>query len=180
MKNVKNSMKKAALFMTLEEFKNFIYKLTNGRISVEAEYVELYYNDVNDEGVNQNEINEMLSEYYDIYVTSIHADNCDVTGVWIVYKDMTLAEYQRYNNALQAYTEIAASSDLEENNITYAEYGEMGFILDGLYYDGKAQTVHTGIKNFFERFGMKTEANKEGTGWMIYCWEIENKNIIKA
>lgn len=34
---------------------------------------------------DDHEICERLSEYFDVNVTSIHIDDCDVPGVWIVY-----------------------------------------------------------------------------------------------
>jgi hypothetical protein len=69
---------------------------------------------------------------------------------------------------LQIYTDIDSDSGLERNNITYAEYQAMGFILDCLRFDGKANVLQEGIKNFFERHGMNTEEDKNGIGWTIY------------
>ena len=34
----------------------------------------------------EDDIKEVLSEYFDVTVTSIHSDDCDVIGVWIAYK----------------------------------------------------------------------------------------------
>ena len=32
---------------------------------------------------------EKLGEYFDVQITSIHIDDCDYVGVWIVYKEET-------------------------------------------------------------------------------------------
>lgn len=71
----------------------------------------------------------------------------------------------RFNKALNAYINIESDSDLTKNKITYAEYKAMGILLDALRFDGEAETMNEGVKNFFERHGMATE--RKGIGWKI-------------
>jgi hypothetical protein len=68
---------------------------------------------------------------------------------------------------LQAYKDIDSDGGLTKNKITYAEYQAMGYILDSLRFDGVANVLQEGIKNFFERHGMRVEPDINGIGWTI-------------
>ena len=91
MKNITESMKRTAIFMELDEFENLIDKLTDGKIEVQVESGEVCFakiGDLNDAEEYCVEFDELaLDEYFDVNITSIHADGFDVTGIWIVYID---------------------------------------------------------------------------------------------
>ena len=53
---------------------------TNIEVYVSLDGISYYYE--NDEEID---INEALSRYYGVQVTSIHADDCEYAGIWIVY-----------------------------------------------------------------------------------------------
>ena len=76
MKNVKASMKKKAVFLELDKFEELVEELTNGENTVYVEYGDVTL----DDGVL-----EKIAEYYDVNITSIHADCCDVVGIWLIY-----------------------------------------------------------------------------------------------
>lgn len=86
MKNVRESQLKKCIFMETEEF-DIIIKEVFGE-EYEANF-SLEGIDVcsEDNGLSCEEINEGLSKYFDVEVTSTHIDDCDYIGVWICYKE---------------------------------------------------------------------------------------------
>lgn len=91
MKNVENYSLKKCIFMLLDSYKELVLELTDGLKCVEYELDGIYYLDTEkaeETDTYWNErINETLSKYFDVTVTSVHSDDCDMIGVWIVYKD---------------------------------------------------------------------------------------------
>ena len=91
MRNVSSSMLKKCIFMDLEEFKDLINNVTGGLKRVKYEPDGIYYEDTDEaeevETYWNEHITETLSKYFDVKVTSIHADDCEYVGVWICYKD---------------------------------------------------------------------------------------------
>lgn len=91
MKNVENYQLKKCIFMELGDYKELIDKLTGGLKSVEYECDGIYYEDT--EKAEETEtywneyITETLSKYFDVTITSVHADDCEYLGVWICYKE---------------------------------------------------------------------------------------------
>ena len=95
-KNVKDTQLKKCIFLTLNEYRELILELSLGLKDVKYEegiyyedtakaYIDdVYLEDITDEGSG---INEVLSEYFNVEVTSVHTDDCDVVGVWICYKE---------------------------------------------------------------------------------------------
>lgn len=77
--------------MELGDYKELIHKLTGGLKNVEYKYDGIYYEDTEkaeEAETYWNEyITETLSKYFDVTVTSIHADDCEYFGVWICYKE---------------------------------------------------------------------------------------------
>ena len=89
MKNIRENQLKTCMFMYLEEFKDLIHKVTDGLKAVDYEFGLFYLctEKADETGTYWNEdIKVTLSKYFDITVTSIHADDWDDTGVWIVYE----------------------------------------------------------------------------------------------
>lgn len=76
--------------MKYDEYKKLILELTDDLVSVEYED-GLYYDDTdkaNETDTHYNEnITDLLSEYFNVNVTSVHADGCEYLGVWICYKE---------------------------------------------------------------------------------------------
>lgn len=92
MKNVENYSLKKCIFMSLEDFEDLVKEITNQKASVQYEYDGIFietnhdYVDL-DEEIYESDVLQLLSEYFDVEVTSFHADDCDYLCVWIVYKE---------------------------------------------------------------------------------------------
>ena len=86
MKNVKDYQLKKCIFMETEEFDKIIKSIFGE--NYEAEF-SLDGIDVSSEfdGLTNEELNEGLSSYFDVTVTSVHIDDCDEIGVWVCYKE---------------------------------------------------------------------------------------------
>ncbi len=84
MKNVTQNQLKKAIFYTLDEFRNLVYELCGDDADVDFDYDGLSFND--SDGNSQGVISA-LEEYFEVTITSIHADDCDYVGVWIIYKE---------------------------------------------------------------------------------------------
>lgn len=91
MKNVENYQLKKYILMESDDYKELINKVTDGLKTVEYKYDDIYYEDTEkaeetetywDEGIT-----ETLSKYFDVTVTSVHADDYEYLGVWICYKE---------------------------------------------------------------------------------------------
>ena len=90
MKNVKENQLKKCIFMEFEEFQILIGTITDGLVTVKCDFEGLWYEDTDkaeETDIYWNEdIQETLSKYYDVEITSVHIDDCDYAGVWICYK----------------------------------------------------------------------------------------------
>ena len=89
MKNVRENQLKKCIFMELDEFKDLINKVTDGLKEVDYEFGLFYMCTDKAETINtywNEDIEVTLSRHFDVTITSIHADDWDDTGVWIVYK----------------------------------------------------------------------------------------------
>ena len=90
MKNVKENQLKKCIFMELDEFSKLILNLTDGLMEVEYEIDGIYYDSTekadNTDTYWDEDLLVTLSKYFDVEVTSTHSDDCDIVGVWIVYK----------------------------------------------------------------------------------------------
>lgn len=91
MKNVRNDQLKKCIFMTFDEFKDLFEEITGGLSTVEEADGDIYMYDTKkaEEAKTywNTELLQTLSDYFDVEVTSCHADNYDVVGVWICYKE---------------------------------------------------------------------------------------------
>ena len=88
-KNVNKYQLKKCILLTLDEYKKILFKIFGGTNIIV--YYDLYglcvYRSENYDQLSTEELNNKLVKYFDVkQVTSIHIDDCDVTGVWIVYK----------------------------------------------------------------------------------------------
>lgn len=76
--------------MPFFEFQDLISAITNGLRTVDYELDGIRFNHTDkaeemDEYWNRD-LNETISEYFQVSVTSVHADDADPTGIWICYK----------------------------------------------------------------------------------------------
>lgn len=91
MKNVENYQLKKCIFMSLNEYKDLILKVTDGLKRVDYEYDGIWYEHTDkaeelDVWCNED-ITETLSKYFGVTVTSVHADDSEYLGIWICYKE---------------------------------------------------------------------------------------------
>ena len=86
MRNITKNQLKKAIFMRLCDFETTIENAIPG---VMVSYCEelLFYDRMDEKNVEQDEIYDALSKYFKVTVTSVHTDNFEDVGVWIVYKD---------------------------------------------------------------------------------------------
>ncbi len=84
-KNVCKEQLKRCIFLVEEEFNAILDK---HNIKPEYSYDGLtFYDKKNQDDLTDEDINNILSDYFGIKVTSVHMDDCDHIGVWIVYKE---------------------------------------------------------------------------------------------
>jgi hypothetical protein len=87
MKNVRENQLKKCIFLESEEFTDIIHEVLSPDVYVNFTIEGL---DIctDDNVVDTDELHKALASYFDVKeVTSIHIDDCDFIGVWIVYKD---------------------------------------------------------------------------------------------
>lgn len=86
MKHVETHEKKSCIFKVFDNFVAEMKFAFGDNISVTCDYEGLYFKQ-NGDYLDDNVIIEKLSNYYDVTVTSVHIDDFDTVGVWIVYVD---------------------------------------------------------------------------------------------
>ena len=85
MKNVRESQLKKAIFMLSDEFEEL---LSGFGLKAEFAWDGLSIYDPNGKDDYDDEaVNKMLSDHFGVTVTSVHTDDSDLVGVWIVYKE---------------------------------------------------------------------------------------------
>ena len=99
MKNTEKYTLKKAIFLLEDDFKQLVSEASGGKFTAEIDedYRTIDIRITNNEtetigyqtdGEESNEycaLLKMLSQHFDTKVTSIHLDNFDTTGIWIVY-----------------------------------------------------------------------------------------------
>lgn len=87
MKHVKYNQIKKCIFKELDEFRQDVSTFFGSDTTVEYDGDGIII-EANEEALYTEEIFSGLSIFYGVKeITSIHTDNCEVVGVWIVYKD---------------------------------------------------------------------------------------------
>lgn len=87
MKNVNEYMLKTCIYMPADEYEELLKELFGEylRVDFTLEGLGVEYNNIT---CDEPDIASKLAEYFDVKeITSIHIDDCDYMGVWIVYKD---------------------------------------------------------------------------------------------
>ena len=89
MKNISPFSLKKCIFMEATEYEQLIRKVLNMNIKLQVELDGIWYEDQDDKELDiSNElVMNALSNYFDVNITSIHIDDCDIIGVWICYKE---------------------------------------------------------------------------------------------
>ena len=88
MKNVRESQRKTCIFLEVEEFESILHRLFGKDIETDYSLDGLYIGYENGDDLDTEELHDLLAKYFDVAtVTSIHIDDADTTGVWIVYKE---------------------------------------------------------------------------------------------
>ena len=88
MNNVRLENLKNCIFMEFDDFADCLKEATNGAVDVSYSLDGLMFHNI-DETADEPDVNSILSAYFDVTVTSVHADDADYVGVWIVYKNNT-------------------------------------------------------------------------------------------
>lgn len=81
------------IFMPFTEFQTLIHQITDGlrEITYDLDGISFIHTDkADEEDVYWNkDLNETLSEHFHKDVTSVHADDASVLGIWIAYRSDT-------------------------------------------------------------------------------------------
>ena len=87
MKNVKPTQLKTAICLTSDEYENVLQEIFGQKIVVHADLDGIWYEASSDDCDVDNNLLEKLKEYFDVNdVTSVHADDCEYVGIWIIYR----------------------------------------------------------------------------------------------
>ena len=78
--------KRSCLCLTADEFNDICAKIYGADTIVHYAMDGIWLEGVEDEDVDAS-LNEELSKFFDMNITSVHIDDCDNTNVWIDYKE---------------------------------------------------------------------------------------------
>ena len=85
MKNVTESQLKTCIFFLRDDFERIINSFG---FSMDVSLDGISFGDLEEiEDVYDEDVYGVLSDYFDVEVTSVHCDDCDYTGIWVVYKN---------------------------------------------------------------------------------------------
>ena len=101
-----NRLKKC-IFLTVEEFKKI---LESFKIESDVDLEGISYSKNND-GIEDDKVYAELSKYFGVEVSSVHCDDCDYMGVWIVYK-----EAEKTKSIECSYSGETVSYSISEDN----------------------------------------------------------------
>lgn len=88
MRNITQYQLTRCIYMQLEDFEDLVQTVTNGQQKVVYDDDGLRYETTEPIETSQSKsITELLSDYFDITVTSIHSDHDEYRGIWICYKE---------------------------------------------------------------------------------------------
>lgn len=87
MKNVNNFQLRKCILLNYDKFSEVLKNAFGKEIRIHNCLEGLSYDDMSSyENVTRKDVNEKLSAYFDVIVTSVHSDNYEPTGIWICYK----------------------------------------------------------------------------------------------
>lgn len=86
MKNVRPDQLKTAIFLTQKELEVVLSEVLQKTVTANISPYGLGVG-TEDEVVDDCGLCDALSKHFDVRVTSVHIDDYDYVGVWIIYKD---------------------------------------------------------------------------------------------
>ena len=86
MKNVRPNQLKKCIFLTQTEMEEILSEILQKTVTVNVSLYGLEPCTEDDDDIDDGYMRQVLSEYFDVDVTSIHIDDCDYVGVWVAYK----------------------------------------------------------------------------------------------
>lgn len=125
MKNVRKDKKKTCIFLETAELYRIFKEIFEYPVIIDIDYEGISFENEDGDSIPDEVIFKKLEEYFDIsQITSIHIDNCDVTGIWIVYKDkeecpeaisvsLYDSEYPEYNERYLISSEFLTNEIIE-------------------------------------------------------------------
>lgn len=88
MRNFNDTMIRHCLFMSNKEYNKLIGYLTNGNISCSFPIDGINYEFNSEKEYEEEDIHDLLSEYFDVKIKSVHIDDNESNiGVWIYYEE---------------------------------------------------------------------------------------------
>lgn len=88
MQNVTEYEQKTCIFKMLDDFEHDLAAATHNAVKTNCDLEGISFESKlnEDADIDHAWILQKLSEFYDVHITSIHIDDCDMIGVWICYK----------------------------------------------------------------------------------------------
>lgn len=124
MKHIKETQLKRSVILSPEEFEYAVEEATGKNIKPQFDMDGLWFDyDYEEEDDKQIEdiddyVKGCLSKYFEINITSIHIDDCDLTGVWLTFdKDLSLVEEVNKEGLEGLKNEEALEEDSIDNEI---------------------------------------------------------------
>lgn len=87
MKNVRENQLKKCIFLNQCDFQQILCEVFDTNVYIHYSLEGCWYEADNDLDISDNDICVELSKYFDVNVTSVHIDDCEDIGIWVVYKE---------------------------------------------------------------------------------------------
>ena len=163
---ISNNKKKKCIFYTFEEYKELILALTDGLKEVEYEYDGIRYCPTEKaeklDTHYEDSIENVLSKYFNVIVTSVHADDSECLGIWICYEDKKEESEQEWivpvSWGMSGYIKVKASSAEEALDKVSADEEDYPLPTESCYIEGSF-TVSFDAEEMVEYY---TNMYKEG------------------
>lgn len=69
----------------------------------------------------------------------------------------TVKTRKLFNKIISDYKNIESDRDLTRRKLSYSDYQSLGYLLDGLRYEGKAETFIQSLASYFKKLGCQVE-----------------------
>lgn len=83
---VRKNQLKSCIFLTKDELEEIIRNETGRKVIVHIELDGMWYEEQGDEYFEDSYYTEILEKHFEVEINSIHIDDCDVVGIWLVIK----------------------------------------------------------------------------------------------
>lgn len=126
MKNIRKNQIKTCIFLEKEELEKIIREMSKERVEVRLELDGMWYENLDGNYHEDEYYQELLEKYFDVKINSIHIDDCDRVGIWLVLKASENIE-EKVVLAKSLVDEILDEAPSEEDgtdeeNELYAEF----------------------------------------------------------